>query len=71
LETDEFNACLSSREPMENVVADIYNSMGAVSSTPSFVVLFGGQGSILNSSRPTDQFVTLLQGVLDEVEPGE
>jgi protein-disulfide isomerase len=71
LDAAAFEACLDSREPMESVVADIYNSMGAVNSTPSFVVLSNGQGSILSSSRPADQFVTLLQSVLDDAESGE
>ncbi len=71
LDVTEFTACLDSREPIERVVADIYDSLGAVSSTPSFVVLSNGQGSVLRSSRLADQFVTLLQDVLDSVEFGE
>jgi protein-disulfide isomerase len=70
LDTTAFEACLDSREPMESVVADIYHSMGAVSSTPSFIVLSGGQGSILRGSQPAEQFVNLLQGVLDEAASG-
>jgi protein-disulfide isomerase len=71
LDVTEFVACLASREPIERVVADIYDSLGAVSSTPSFVVLIGGQGSILPGSRPAEEFVTLLQEVLDSAESGE
>jgi hypothetical protein len=47
-------------------VADIYASMGSVSSTPSFIVLQDGQGSVLRGSRPAEDFVTLLEGVLEE-----
>jgi protein-disulfide isomerase len=65
LDEDEFAACLASREPVERVVADIYDSMGAVSSTPSFIVLKDGQGSVLRGSRPAEDFVTLLEGVLE------
>jgi protein-disulfide isomerase len=71
LDSTEFAACLGSREPVERVVSDIYDSFGAVSSTPSFIVLSGGQGSVLRGSRPADQFVELLQGVLDQVAGGE
>ncbi|MGB7096246.1 MAG: thioredoxin domain-containing protein [Anaerolineales bacterium] len=71
LDEDEFAACLASREPMERVVADIYASLGAVSSTPSFVILVDGQGSIVSGSRPPADFVTLLQGVLDSAAEGE
>jgi protein-disulfide isomerase len=71
LDAATFAACLDSREPVERVVADIYHSVGAISSTPSFIVLSGGQGSILRGSQPVEQFVTVLQGVLDEARGGE
>jgi protein-disulfide isomerase len=71
LDEGEFAACLASREPMERVVADIYASLGAVSSTPSFVILVDGQGSIVSGSRPPADFVTLLQSVLDSAAEGE
>ena len=56
---------------MERVITDIFNSIGVVNSTPNFVVLSGGQGRILNGSRPAEQFVTILQGVLEEATSGE
>ncbi|MGW8225489.1 MAG: thioredoxin domain-containing protein [Anaerolineales bacterium] len=65
LDQNQFATCLDSREPVERVVSDIYASLGAISSTPSFVVLVDGQGSILNGSRPAEEFVTLLQGVIE------
>jgi protein-disulfide isomerase len=65
LDEGEFAACLASREPVERVVADIYDSMGAISSTPSFIVLKDGQGSVLRGSRPAEDFVTLLEGLLE------
>jgi protein-disulfide isomerase len=71
LDVTDFADCLDSREPIERVVADIYDSMGAVSSTPSFIVLSGGQGSVLRGSRPTDDFVNLLRDFIDTVESGE
>jgi predicted DsbA family dithiol-disulfide isomerase len=66
LDEDEFAACLASREPAERVVADIYASMGSVSSTPSFIVIKDGQGSVLRGSRPAEDFVTLLEDLLEE-----
>jgi len=66
LDEDEFAACLASREPVERVVNDIYASLGSVSSTPSFIVLKDGQGSVLRGSRPAEDFVTLLEGVLED-----
>jgi protein-disulfide isomerase len=71
LDAAAFETCLDSREPVERVVADLYHSMGAISSTPSFVVLTGGQGSVLQGSRSADQFATLLQEILDSANSGE
>ena len=65
LDAEQFAACLDSREPVERVVSDIYASLGAISSTPSFVVLVDGQGSVLRGSRPAEEFVTLLEGVVE------
>jgi protein-disulfide isomerase len=66
LDEDEFATCLSSRAPVERIVSDIFDGMGAISSTPSFIVLKDGQGSVLRGSRPAEDFVTLLEGVLEE-----
>jgi len=65
LDTEQFSACLASRQALERVVADLYDAQGVVSSTPTFVVLSGGRGTLLQGSREATQFVELLQGVLD------
>jgi protein-disulfide isomerase len=66
LDENEFATCLASREPVERIVSDIFDGMGAISSTPSFIVLKDGQGSVLRGSRPAEDFVALLEGVLED-----
>jgi protein-disulfide isomerase len=71
LDAEQFSACLSSREALERVVADLYDGQGVVSSTPTFVVLSGGRGTLLEGSRLADQFAELLQSVLDSADGEE
>ena len=60
MESDSFDECLNSRRPLERVLDDIFDSEGVVSSTPTFVVLYGGQGTLLNGSRPVEDFTQIL-----------
>lgn len=68
LDSGDFEACLDSREPLERVIYDLYDAEGVVSSTPSFIVLYGGQGTILNGSRPAEEFVTVLNTLLEQAQ---
>ena len=70
LDLEQFGTCLASEETRAKVQADLSDAQGVVNSTPSFVILFGGQGGILNGSRPAEQFVSILQDVLKSAEAG-
>jgi protein-disulfide isomerase len=71
LDTDRFGACLKSREALERVLADLYDAQGVVSETPSFVILFGGQGRITRGARPVEQFVTTLEAMIESAKAQE
>ena len=66
LDTGVFAACLASREPLERVLLDVYDGEGVVQSTPTFVVLYGGSGTIVAGAYPAEQFVAALQEMLVE-----
>jgi predicted DsbA family dithiol-disulfide isomerase len=68
LDGGRFSACLNSRRPLERVVNDLLDAQGVAGSTPTFVAIQGGRGSVIRGSRPADQFVTLLQGLLKPAE---
>jgi protein-disulfide isomerase len=71
LDMTAFSTCFDSRLALERVLRDIYDSQGLVETTPNFVILYGGQGRVLRSSRPTDQFINLLSELLEEAEQAE
>jgi predicted DsbA family dithiol-disulfide isomerase len=38
--------------------------MGMIDSTPTFVALYNGTGTLVSGSRPAEEFVTLVEGLL-------
>lgn len=71
LDGDQFRACLSGRQALERVVNDLFDAQGIVSTTPTFVVLSNGQGTLMRGSQAADQFVATLQGFLKTANSGE
>jgi len=70
LDVNEFSACLQGRTGMERVLADVYDAEGVATVTPTFVILYGGQGAIMRGTHPADKFAAILQGFLHEVKAG-
>ena len=71
LESATFLACFNGRQALERVLGDLYDAQGVVSTTPNFVILYGGKGTLMESSLPAEQFVTSLQNRLESVEAAE
>jgi protein-disulfide isomerase len=65
LDVDSFSTCFNSRQALERVLNDMYDAQGVVTTTPTFVVLSGGKGTLINGSRPAEEFVKTVQGLLD------
>jgi protein-disulfide isomerase len=65
LDVGLFTACLSSREPLERVLSDVFDGQGLVRSTPTFIGIYAGTGGVLRGARESDEFVTVLQGMLE------
>lgn len=65
LDTDDFYSCLTSRRALEKVLHDIYDAQDVVQQTPTFVILFEGQGSMLRGAREAEQFAKTLQSFVD------
>ena len=65
LDTEAFTACLGSREPLERVLADMYDAQQVSNQTPTFVVIYGGRGALFQGTRDAESFVSLLQSQLD------
>ena len=71
IDLETFAACLNSRESLERVVQDIYDAQGLVQSTPTFIGVYGGKGAVFRGARSSEEFVTLLENLLEEAEKEE
>ena len=67
LDTDAFATCLTQDEPALAVQSDMQDGMPFVRGTPTFVVLYGGEGRLIPGALPADQFVGALTQILGEI----
>ena len=67
LDTDQFATCLAGDEAAQRVQDDLDAGTPFVRGTPTFIVLYNGQGSIIPGALPVDRFSSILQEVLDGV----
>jgi protein-disulfide isomerase len=65
LETNVFDACLADGEVLTRVQSDMQEGAPYVQGTPTFIVLFNGEGRIIPGALPADQFTDALQQVVD------
>jgi protein-disulfide isomerase len=65
LDTTAFSSCLGSREPLQRVLADMYDAQQVANQTPTFVVIYGGRGALFQGTRDAESFVDLLQSQVD------
>ena len=73
LDMDQFSACLADQAMMDRVNSDLADGAPFVQGTPTFIVLYGGQGRIIPGALPLDQFADALRQMVDEatgVTPG-
>lgn len=67
LNVDEFTTCLAGESAAQRVQEDMDAGLPFVRGTPTFIVLYEGQGSIIPGALPAERFTTILQEVLDGV----
>lgn len=65
LDMSRFEGCFASRTALERVLDDMSDAAGVVSESPSFVVIQGERGSLMQGSIPADEFIASLRGRLD------
>lgn len=70
LDAATFSACLAGREGLERVLDDLYDATGVVSQTPTFVIVYGGQGRRLEGARSAEDFVAILETQLESANGG-
>ncbi len=67
LDIDAFESCLAQDESALAVQSDLQDGMPFVRGTPTFVVLYGGEGRLIPGALPADQFVGALSEALAAV----
>ncbi|MCE7983590.1 MAG: hypothetical protein DYG89_20650 [Caldilinea sp. CFX5] len=67
LDVDAFTTCLTGEEAAKRVQEDLEAGTPFVRGTPTFIVLYNGQGSIIPGALPAERFTSILQEVLDSV----
>jgi protein-disulfide isomerase len=68
LDGDSYSGCINSRQPMERVLLDVFDAEGVIGSTPSFVAIYNEQGTLLNGSRPVDEFSQVLDSLIEAAQ---
>jgi protein-disulfide isomerase len=66
LDTDAFATCMSGDASVQAVQGDMQDGSPFVRGTPTFVVLYGGQGRLIPGALPANQFVAALAEMLAE-----
>jgi protein-disulfide isomerase len=68
LNVDQFTKCLGEagdKSAQQRVQSDMQDGQPFVQGTPTFIVLFNGEGRIIPGALPVDRFTTALQQVFD------
>ena len=68
LDMSAFAACLANPASAQRVESDLQDGAALVRGTPTFVVLYNGQGSIIPGALPAERFSEILNEVLAEVD---
>jgi protein-disulfide isomerase len=62
LEQAAFESCFLGRSALERVLSDLYDAQDAgIRSTPTFVVVQDGVGTLLQRSMPPDEFISIVR----------
>ena len=67
LDTEAFAACLADEASLALVDADMADGAPFVRGTPTFIMLYDEEGSIIPGALPAESFIETLQGILDTV----
>ena len=64
LDLVEFESCFMGRASLERILPDVLDAQGIASTTPTFVILQGQTGTVMNGSRSTAEFAILIENFL-------
>lgn len=63
-----FENCLTGRSALERILSDIFEiQQSGLFRTPTFILIYGGDATLLEGSREPSVFIGILQNALDEL----
>jgi len=68
LDIDAFGACVIDPVIAERVDSDLQDGASIISSTPSFIILFAGQGTIAEGAYPAEAFSEVFDQILEVLD---
>ncbi len=68
LDVEKFTTCLTDGKAAERVTSDMSEGAPFVQGTPTFIVLYNGEGQIIPGALPLDTFKQVLQEAVDKTE---
>ena len=66
LDMDAFNTCSADSATAERITSDLNDGTPFVQGTPTFIVLFNGEGRIIPGALPLETFRDALQEIMDQ-----
>ncbi len=66
VDMDAFEACINDEAALAAVDSDLADGSPFVRGTPTFIVLYNGEGRIIPGALPVERFTEVLQQVVDE-----
>lgn len=66
VDMDAFESCINGEEALAAVDSDMADGAPFVRGTPTFIVLYNGQGRIIPGALPVERFTEVIQQALDE-----
>ncbi|OUC08068.1 hypothetical protein RY27_11200, partial [Litorilinea aerophila] len=68
LDPDAFAACLEDEEMHARVQSDMNDGAPYVRGTPTFIVLYGNQGTVIPGALPVESFTEILDEALSNAQ---
>lgn len=68
LDLESFESCFMGRSGLERVLPDLYDAAGIISSTPTFVIIAEGAGTIVNGAQQVNTFTEIIDAFIRRIE---
>lgn len=68
LDLKSFEPCFKGRPSLERVLPDLYDAAGIISSTPTFVIIAEGSGTIVKGAQQVNTFTEIIDAFIKRID---